>query len=379
VRLINTQFILKEKRYSWIDYDKGISIILVGYGHALDALGDNNIYQGHSFFFAYLGMLLYGFRMPLFFFISGVFLSGSLQRKSYPGYVKGRINNILYPLIVWGILEIVVWTAYNYHQTHSFNLHLFLSLFTNPRIIGNGHLWYLNALFAIGVVYAFLKVKLKVSPVAQIFLGLGLYCVSAYLHVNDIDAGILTDYCAFFIYFAIGDTISSIVLNKENVDRFASLKIFFPLFIIFAFMQYYCTHVNLTVGQGSDRFVEYKRPFLYMAEAMIGCILSVNVSFQLQKHKILRFLRVIGFHSLFIYCMQFIFISAAKVLLVYGLKFTYYPVLVPLLWISGVIPPMLFYTLCLRYNMWRLFVFVKPEREIAALKGEETPSLAKAS
>ncbi len=377
LNIFNTDYILKEKRYSWIDYDKGISIILVAYGHCLTILGNAGVDFSKASSFTYIGMFLYGFRMPLFFIISGVFLAGSLGRKGLGGYIYGRTNNILYPLIIWGLLEITMQLASTWHKQHTLDPLLYLDLVIHPRKIGTGHLWYLNALFTIGVIYAILKVKLKMGPIPQLVLGVGLYSISAYLHVHDIEGGMLTDLCAFYIWFSLGVAISSIVLDEKNVKRFASLKIFFPLFIIFVCIQYYCTSLNMHEGLGHDDFVEHKKPFLFLAEALIGCILSVNISFQLQKHRILRFLRVVGFHSLFIYCMQILFMLAVSAIMLKVLKISNIPLLVAVIWFSGVFPPMVMYNLSLRYNLWRLFTFIKPEKEIASLKGGGTPEVAR--
>ena len=366
--MFNADFILQEKRYSWIDYDKGISILLVGYGHCLLVLAGLGIDFSHWPWFTYIGMFLYGFRMPLFFIISGVFLSGSLGRKGFGGYIYGRSNNILYPLLIWGGLEVTFQLLSAYHKFHTFDARLYLDMFTHPRRIGTGHLWYLNALYTIGVLYVCLKQWLKMGPVVQLILGLVRDVVSAYLHVNDIEAGMLTDLCAFYIWYALGVSIAKVVLDEKNAKAFASLKFFFPLLAVFIVIQLYCMRLNLGAGQGHLDYVEHKKPFLFLAEALIGCVLSVNISFQLQKHRILRFLRVIGFHSLFIYCIQILTMLVTAVVMIRVLKVTNVPVLVLAVWVAGILPPMWLYNFCLRFNLWWLFTFIKPEREIAAIK-----------
>ena len=226
--MFNADFILQEKRYSWIDYDKGISILLVGYGHCLLVLAGLGIDFSHWPWFTYIGMFLYGFRMPLFFIISGVFLSGSLGRKGFGGYIYGRSNNILYPLLIWGGLEVTFQLLSAYHKFHTFDAGLYLDMFTHPRRIGTGHLWYLNALYTIGVLYVCLKQWLKMGPVAQLILGLALYVVSAYLHVNDIEAGMLTDLCAFYIWYALGVSIAKVVLDEKKRKGVCFPQILFP-------------------------------------------------------------------------------------------------------------------------------------------------------
>ena len=54
---------------------------------------------------SYMSIFLYGFRMPLFFIISGIFISGGLKRKGLDGYVTYRADTVLYPLLVWGFIE----------------------------------------------------------------------------------------------------------------------------------------------------------------------------------------------------------------------------------------------------------------------------------
>src|ERR1700743_3151841 len=104
----NSRFILKEKRWLWIDYDKGISIILVGYGHCYSVLEGHGLALDNYPFFKYIGVFLYGFRMPLFFIVSGLMIGKSLNKKGLRAYINDRTNNILYPLFIWGILQITL-------------------------------------------------------------------------------------------------------------------------------------------------------------------------------------------------------------------------------------------------------------------------------
>src|SRR4051812_18558439 len=182
----NSRFILKEKRWLWIDYDKGISIILVGYGHCYATLKDHGLALDNYPFFNYIGVFLYGFRMPLFFIVSGLLVARSLNKKGLNSYIGDRTNNILYPLLIWGFLEITlqIVAAKFTHFTNrddggTIN---YLNLLINPR--QTGHFWYLNALFCIGVIYATLRTKLKLKPYIQLLLGLGMYAISGYIHIK---------------------------------------------------------------------------------------------------------------------------------------------------------------------------------------------------
>ncbi|MDP9048738.1 MAG: acyltransferase family protein [Bacteroidota bacterium] len=373
--IFNTKNILREKRWKWIDYDKGISIILVGFGHTLSVLQGHVALSSYPFF-NYIGTFLYGFRMPLFFIISGIFIASGLKRKGINKYVSNRADTILYPLIIWGGIQITLQLLTARFTNNSITPINYLDLLIDPR--QDGHFWYLNALFFIGVIYAILKSVLNLKPLTQVGFGLLLYCFSAYLHLNDLHAGALTDICEFYLFFSIGDLISSGLLAEENVKRFSSLKIFFPLLVVFLIVQYQFAKINLNGGVEGINYVEHKMPFFFLFEALLGCTISINFSFLLQKYNALRFLRVIGFNSLFVYCMQIIVVTIARVVLVNLLKVTYVPAVVMTVWVSGVIIPVVFYNLCMHFNIWWLFTFKRPEKQKAIAPEEPELSLKSA-
>jgi len=362
----NSQFILKEKRWLWIDYDKGISIILVGYGHCYATLKDHGLALDNYPFFNYIGVFLYGFRMPLFFIVSGLLVGRSLNKKGLAAYIGDRTNNILYPLFIWGFLQITlqILTARFTHNTVTpMN---YLNLIIDPR--ETGHFWYLNALFCIGVIYAFFKSKLRLTPVMQVILGLILYSASAYIHVNDLRAGFLTDVFEYYFFFALGDLISKVMLDDKNIQRFSSWKVFLPLIVLFITIQYFFTQINLRPSAEEMNYVEHKLPFFFLVEALVGCVTSVSFSFLLQKYKLFTWLRIVGFHSLFIYCMQIIVMTIARTVCINALHITYVPALILLVWSSGIVLPVFFYNFCLRYNLWWLYTFRKPERQVEYLR-----------
>lgn len=366
----NSKYILSEKRWLWVDYDKGISIMLVGYGHCLDAL-EGHAMDLHSYpAFNYIGTFFYGFRMPLFFIVSGLLVGKSLKKKGLNNYIGDRSNNILYPLLVWGIIEIsfqIIAARYTHLTTHeNVSAWKFLKLIINPR--ETGHFWYLNALFCIGVFYAILKSILKLTPFIQIFLGLILYALSAYIHIHDIYAGFLTDVFEYYFFFALGDLISNVMLDDKNIQRFSSWKIFVPLLMAFVIIQYFFTEINLRPNPYEDRFVEEKMPFFFLVEALVGCATSVSFSFLLQKYKLFTWIRIVGFHSLFIYCMQIIVMTFARVFFQSLIHINYTPAFILLVWSSGVFLPIIFYNFCLKYNLWWLYTFRKPEKQVEYLR-----------
>lgn len=359
--IFNTKSILKEKRWAWIDSDKGISILLVGFGHSLLVMQNHGLDLSSYPLINYISVFLYGFRMPLFFIISGIFISGSLKRKGLKGYITYRADTVLYPLMVWGFIEVSFQLLAGRFTNNTVSRMNYLNLLIDAR--KTGHFWYLNALFFIGIIYAFSKAYLKIKPWQQLFLGIILYAVSSYIHINNLNAGSITDICEFYLFFAIGDVIANLVLSERNFNRFASFKIFFPLLALFLILQYRFADYNLHGGAEGINYVEHKMPFFFLLEALVGCTISMNFSFLLQKYNALRFLRVIGFHSLYIYCMQIIVMTAARLVLVNALKITYVPVLLGCIWSAGIFVPMGFYNFCMKNKMWWLFTYKRPKEQ----------------
>jgi len=78
-------------RIVWVDIAKGIGIILVVFGHMIDL---------HSF----PGMYIWSFHMPLFFFLSGMFMQDTLSLY----LIQRRARQLLLPCIVFAIISYAV-------------------------------------------------------------------------------------------------------------------------------------------------------------------------------------------------------------------------------------------------------------------------------
>ena len=88
---------LSKKRIDWIDIAKGISIILVVYGHS----GFNNV--------PFFGSWLCVFRMPFFFFVSGLLFSGYKYETIIP-FVGKRVKTLYRPYFIFSaMLMLGIW------------------------------------------------------------------------------------------------------------------------------------------------------------------------------------------------------------------------------------------------------------------------------
>jgi fucose 4-O-acetylase-like acetyltransferase len=360
--LFNKQTILKKNRWPWVDYDKGISILLVGYGHCIGSLKGYGVDLTNYPFLTYINVFLYGFRMPLFFIISGMLVRRSLLNKGLKGYLINRSNNILYPLLVWGTIQItlliLLYSYTNFTHKEFIDYKSYLYLLIKPDRVG--HFWYLNALFFIGVIYASLYTIFKFNTKIQLGLGLFLYFLNYYLREHNIHIGLFTNICEYYLFFGLGDLISSTILNESIRRKYSSWKIMTPLFILFIISQFYLTRFNLKSVEFGMFFVEHKMPILYLIGALIGCSFSMSLSFLLQKYNIYIYIRIIGYYSLYIYCMQMIMIVIGRIIFYDLLKINTVPLLVILVWMSGVIAPIFIYNYLMKIKLWQFFSFKNP-------------------
>ena len=98
--------VLEKKRHVWVDYLRGIVIILVVYHHAFLGMVKNGVSVPQSIMDA--NMAAYSFRMPLFFIFSGIFTALALNSKSLKSIARDKFNLLFYPYVIWSIIQITL-------------------------------------------------------------------------------------------------------------------------------------------------------------------------------------------------------------------------------------------------------------------------------
>jgi len=137
-----------QTRTDWVDLAKGIGILLVVYGHVARGLHSAQIAFTSDEMYLRLDGLLYSFHMPLFFVLAGLFFTDSLQRRGPRGLMLSKIDTLVYPYLLWtllqGGLETLLGSLTN-HQVHGADL---LALWWRPW----AQFWFLYALFLVTLV-----------------------------------------------------------------------------------------------------------------------------------------------------------------------------------------------------------------------------------
>jgi uncharacterized membrane protein YcfT len=373
--LFSTRFVLQRNRFAWIDYARGACIILVVFRHCFEGLTSANLDTEKYTLLKLMNISLFSFRMPLFFLLSGIFVAQTLIKKSYKKYVVDRFKVILYPLLIWGVIQITLQLIFLDYVNADRKPIDYLNLIIRPRKIEQ--FWYLNTLFMVGIIYAFFKAVLHFKIWHLMITGIVFYSAGAIfyvihsqhsnnIYIENIAYSFLPDFLHFYIYFFIGDLVSSFVLRKENQSYFASVKMLMPILVVFLISHYYFTKENLAHEEQYrlGTFVEHFQPLQFLVISLSGCALMIQLSFILQRFAIMKFLRVIGYHSLYIYVSHLIVVSGMRTLMVRIFGVDHVPTLILINVSVGIVIPIIVYNILVRLGCWWLYSLKKPEDEI---------------
>ncbi len=91
-------------RVGWVDFAKGVGIVLVVFGHVWRGLANGGVAIAPTLFEG-VDRFVYLFHMPLFFFLSGLFLAKALGNRSLGAYAGLRAEQLIYPFFVWSYLS----------------------------------------------------------------------------------------------------------------------------------------------------------------------------------------------------------------------------------------------------------------------------------
>lgn len=94
-------------RVDWVDTAKGLGIVLVVLGHVMRGLGSAHLMSWTSTI-EFIDLWIYSFHMPLFFFLSGLFLFGSATKRPFSDFSSDKLRTIAYPYFIWSILTILL-------------------------------------------------------------------------------------------------------------------------------------------------------------------------------------------------------------------------------------------------------------------------------
>jgi fucose 4-O-acetylase-like acetyltransferase len=213
---------VEQKHYDWVDYAKGIGIILVVYGHVARGVYNAGMIENQELF-TLVDSILYSFHMPLFFFLSGLFFISSITKRGEGGLIISKVDTIIYPYIIWSLIQGGVEYSLDGVTNFSTTIQDIYSLFWLPH----DQFWFLYALFLVFLAYTILY-----RFIANVFV-LFFISVLMYLFQDLLQSpwGIMNSIYKFGVYFCGGVLFSKYIGVLLKNTNFWWLGTAFILFI----------------------------------------------------------------------------------------------------------------------------------------------------
>lgn len=174
-------------RLMWADRLKGILIILVVLGHAIQLALNDACFSNHIWNY------IYSFHMAAFMAVSG-FLSyrrGGIKNSRIQLMYR-RLQQLVVPFLIWALLRIML--------TKQISIDSFINIFLHP----DGSFWFLWVLFFINVVFwsgDWIAEKIEVKQELVIILfGLILVSLMVFLDIRVLGFQFIAFYYIFFIF-----------------------------------------------------------------------------------------------------------------------------------------------------------------------------------
>jgi len=323
-------------RIAWVDYAKGIGIILVVAGHVLRGLQRTSVrIPGWES----VDSWIYAFHMPLFFFLAGLFVEHSC-RGQLGQFIDGKARRIMWPYFVWTIIQ----EGFR-HLTGSSTLALadLWTIVYRPAM----QFWFLYVLFLLLVLYAAWR---KAGGSREVFVALAFALnISLAFGANYGPWGVIYQMWIYIPYLALGVLVSHLGLQEQPGVRGVPVLVGVALGGFAA--------ITLAVFFHAAGLAGFVVPL-----AVVGIIASVALAGCLSRWDPASAIGTLGVLSLEIYVAHTIFSSCCRqLLLAAGIHN-------PALHVAGgmgagLAGPVILYVLFKRFNL--LFLFSLPSKRHA--------------
>lgn len=276
---------MERKRLKYFDIAKGIGILCVIAGH-LGIAGINQV--------------VFTFHMPLFFIISGYFIS---DKDDIKVYTKKKVWQLLVPYAVTSLAVILGAVLFHVLDTGSADGVLEVAIgwvkaaaygsgtVYNPTLIEVGQigaLWFLLALFLACIEVKFLKDKKYGGLIIPLLAYLAWKSGAVVWLPFSIQAGLAA---ALFVY-------GGVILKRNTVfDKEIPVYIAVPGMVMWGYVMIYCVPLSLTQAA-------FPNGLLDIVTAFVGSCFVVLISRQIENNDgiLSRILEFYGKNSLIIMC-----------------------------------------------------------------------------
>jgi uncharacterized membrane protein YcfT len=275
-------------RVDWVDYAKGICIVMVVMMHSV--LGVEAA-AGQTGFMHVLVAFAKPFRMPDFFLISGLFLSVVIDR-DWRTYLDRKVVHFAYFYLLWVTIQFG-FKAPSFAAESSWGHVGFLYL--ESLIEPFGTLWFI---YLLPVFFVVTKLIRNIPPLA-------IWAAAAALEMMHVATGwtVIDEFCARLVYFYSGYWFAASVFALSDRARTR------PALAIVGLALWALVNGAL-VELGYSEW-----PLISLALGLAGASAIIVTGTLLARAQWLNFLRYCGKHSIVIYLAFFLPMAATRTLL----------------------------------------------------------------
>ena len=319
-------------RIDWVDYAKGICIVLVVMMHS--TLGVEKAAGSISWLHGFIDWAR-PFRMPDFFMISGLFLASSID-KPWREYLDSKVFHFLYFYVLWLFLQTMFKACLVCGLDGAIDVSkVFLTGFIEPF----GTLWFI---YLLPIFFVTVKALRKVPPFIMFFAG-------ALLLSARIDTGwlLIDEFASRFVYFYVGFWLAKYIFAFAAEIGAKPIAAIFAGLVIWGFGNYQMVQSGFSVLPGFS-----------LVLGLIGACAVVSTGVLLSKFKVAEALRYCGQNSIVIYLSFFLFMATSRTILLKLLPHFDLGLISLVVTASGVIGPIILFWLT--RNTKLSFLFKRP-------------------
>jgi uncharacterized membrane protein YcfT len=276
------------ERVDWVDYAKGICIVMVVMMHSVLGV---ELAAGQTGFMHVLVAFAKPFRMPDFFLISGLFLPLVIGR-DWRTYLDRKVVHFAYFYVLWVTIQFGFKApAFAAETSWSHAGFLYLESFIEPF----GTLWFI---YLLPIFFVVTKLTRNITPLA-------IWAVAAALEMAHVVTGwtVIDEFCARFVYFYSGYLFADTVFALADRARAEPARALAGL-VLWAIVN------GSLVAMGYSEW-----PLVSLVLGLSGACAIVTIGTLLARMHWLNFLRFCGEHSIVIYLAFFLPMASTRTLL----------------------------------------------------------------
>lgn len=345
----------EKPRVAWVDYAKGVCIIMVVMMHS--TLGTGKAMGGEGFLHQVV-IFAKPFRMPDFFLIAGLFLSQTITR-DWRIYLDRKVIHFAYFFVLWLAIQVVV-------KNVSDGPRAVMEQFAFGLVEPLGTLWFIYLL----PIFFITTKLLRRAPWPLVLLA------AALLETARVTTGstVVDEFCARYVYFYAGFVFSGAVFALASFVRGHRLAAAAGLAVWFV-AEGFATFVPAPLGNSNFAAL----PLLSLVAGFAGAIAVVAGSVLLSEMRYTQWLRYCGRNSIVIYLAFFLPMATVRTVIARTGIITDIGVASTLVTFAGVSFPLLLHALVRNGRLKFLFVrptmfrLEKPTAAADAKKAEREP------